>query len=295
MSTMEKAKVKDPKGAKADKGKKSKKGAPQPGVTKVFGVEISKKAATLDGPDHTAVFVPTMPTVNLLGDEVLELVRLKRVKTMMAGAALAVVAGLGGLYVVQGTMIASAEADLAAAEADGAAATAEKTALQPFKTFDDEVKARQAAITQGLAGEVLTSKILATVQDKAYEGISVNDIQVVVAAPAAAADPAAAAAGAAPTGNAGACLSPDPFNPAAASVGCVLVSGTATSRISLAQWIEKIDKEDLFTEVFVPGTSSDGTDGEERVAFTASLGLNAEEALSERYLNFFMTGQESQQ
>lgn len=293
MSTMEKTKVKDPKGAKAAKGKKPKKGAPEPGVTKVFGVEISRKAATLDGPDHTALFVPTMPTVNLLGEEVLELVRLKRVKTMMAGAALVVVAGLGGLYVFQGTMIASAEADLAAAQAEAAAATAEKTALQPFKTFDDEVKARQAAITQGLAGEVLTSKILATVQDKAYEGISVNDIQVVVAAPAAAA--ATAAAGAAPTGNAGACLSPDPFNPAAASVGCVLVSGTATSRISLAQWIEKIDKEDLFTEVFVPGTSSDGTDGEERVAFTASLGLNAEEALSERYLNFFMTGQESQQ
>lgn len=158
-------------------------------------------------------------------------------------------------------------------------AKASLTALVPVQTYYADIATKQAAIQQTMSSEVLTSKILTEVATGA-EGVELADITISLAAPASmgatAGDPAAETTGS--------CVSPDPFTPATQQSGCVLVSGTASSRVALAQWILKVDRNDMFTEVFVPGTSSESEDG--TVGFTASLGLDSANSLSNRFSNF---------
>lgn len=271
------AKASKPKAKNDPKSKDPKpKGAKNKGAeggTKVFGITIGGAPKELEGPDHEAQFVPTLPTVNLLPDDVLETVQLRRLRRLMVGVAAGALGGVAALYMLQGALIASAEKDLAEAESESTAAVAQMNALLPFQTYYVNLDQKKIAIQTVMSTEVLTSEILEVVQDpKTIEGITFEDVQLVVNGPAMATPTGA------PTAGGGSCLSPDPFNPAAPSVGCVLVSGTATSHIALAQWMERADAEPLFTEVYVPGTTS-ADNGATAVSFTASLGLNPIEAL----------------
>lgn len=262
----------------ADKGSgrgSRRSGPPAQDGTVVFGVRIGGRK-TPPAPPTDEPFVPVPPTMNLLPDSVLEQAQVQRLRRTFVVLGVGVVAAVAALWTVQAGMIAAAEERLAEEEARSAEASARLQALLPIQTFYADIVAKEAAIERAMSAEVLTSEILEEVAPGG-PGVVLDDITISLAAPvtaATAADPSAATTGA--------CVSPDPFTPSTQQSGCVVVSGVASSRVALSQWILDVDRKDLFTEVFVPGTTSESEAG--AVSFTASLGLDSETSLSNRYV-----------
>jgi hypothetical protein len=73
------------------------------------------------------------------------------------------------------------------------------------------------------------------------------------------------------------CPGPDPFNTRVV-VGCVELSGTATSRAIVGDFVIRLGKDPMFVEPFISTTTSDGAE----VMFTGSVGLSTK-AYTSRY------------
>lgn len=92
---------------------------------------------------------------------------------------------------------------------------------------------------------------------------------------------AAAKPAAAPLVDAVSCARPDPFNPSPI-IGCVTLSGTASSRAVVGEFINSLKSSDLYADPFVTTTSMNGALGEESVVYSGSVGLTGK-AVSGRY------------
>ncbi len=140
------------------------------------------------------------------------------------------------------------------------------------------------------AGIDANGKDVTTTQNGAVAGSSLPGAAAVGGANAAAAatgaQGAAAGGGAvAPTGpvvtQPVSCARPDPFNPAPI-IGCVTLTGKATSRAAVGRLVQNLRAADLYADPFVTTTTISGTDGVEEVAFAGSVGLTGK-AVSGRY------------
>lgn len=252
------------KGPSFGKGKKATSNQP---------VKHSKKVqAEMDKP-----FVAVLPKVNLLSPVVqaqVEERRLKRLFAVLVVVAIALVATAWGL---QAAMIAVAENKLADEQAKAADLTAKQAELAPVQAFYGQIDANAATIASTMSSEVLTSEIIAGIDEVNPAGLSIDSLGLTVQA-------AGTTGGAVdPTVTTSSCPSQDPYSGATPSAGCINVSGTATSREVLGKWLDNIEAHELFTVAFIPNTTSDSQGG--KVTFAATVGLDPVAAFKNRYAN----------
>ncbi len=231
---------------------------------------------------------PVVPTVNLLSPWVFDALQTRRLRRRFAvGAALLeLLSGAG--WAVQELRIGQAEQVLTVEQAETARLTAETNTLAPVRVYVATVEGQNATVSQTMANEVLTSRILAALSEATPDGATVASVAVTVAPPPPAPAPPAPAEGAegeeappppppAPPGESP-CPGPDPFNTRTV-VGCVTLSGTADSRATVGSFVIRLGGERLFVEPFINTTTT--AEGDE-VSFTGSVGLS-DKALSGRY------------
>lgn len=256
------------------KGKDKDKAADGVKVSKAKTQKLSKKAkAELDRP-----FVATLPRVNLLSPDVQEVVEQARLKRLFLVLGVAVLGLLAFAWIAQAGLLAVAQNRLDDENAKKAELGQQLNALAPVQIFYGGIESNRFTIQSTMAKEVLTSKIVGNLNAVTPGGMSLSNVSItVVSAPTA---DAAAAATPAPAGG-GACPSQDPYTNPTSSAGCVTVDGNASSRQVLSQWLDALDKSDLFTVAFIPSTTSDTEGG--GVTFSATIGIDGKAAYQNRY------------
>ncbi len=235
--------------------------------------------------------------VNLLSPAFLEDLAVIRLRSKMAlGVGLVLLLVVSG-WAFQVLSLRSAEATLAGEEAAAAARQAQITELAPVRSYVEGVRGRATAVETTMSTDISFSQSLLSLVRAAPTGITIDSVAVTVLTT----DQAAAASGvvaAAPEptttdGTDGAevpapavaddptrglsgsgCPGPDPFA-AKPSVGCLIISGTATDRRTVGQLVQRLAQQDLFVEPFISTTTTDAADpaGGDSLSFSGTVGL----------------------
>lgn len=233
---------------------------------------------------------PVVPTVNLLSPWVFDALQTRRLRRRFAVGAAVLALLIGAGWAVQELRIRQAEQVLTVEQAETARLTAETNKLAPVRVYVATVEGQKATVTQTMANEVLTSRILEALKGATPAGATVASVAVTVSPPPPApvqpepapgdtedgAETPAPPPPPAPVESP--CPGPDPFNTRTV-VGCVTLSGTADSRATVGSFVIRLGGERLFVEPFINTTTT--AEGDE-VSFTGSVGLS-EKAVSGRY------------
>lgn len=216
----------------------------------------SRKEKALKAP--TGPFTPTGAQVNLLPAEVVELVAVQALKRRLVIVAVAMIGLFAALYVGQFARITAANNDLAEANAKSATLSRQLADLASVKRFYADVENNQKTIMTTMQNEVLYSKVLSSLTKVTPNGIRLTNVNI-------------ASVGATAPGEAAGtpCPGPDPFNPVA-SVGCVTITGTASSRDAIGTFLTNVDRDDFFASPYVSATTADDKG---QVSFSATVGL----------------------
>lgn len=233
---------------------------------------------------------PVVPTVNLLSPWVFDALQTRRLRRRFAVGAALLALLIGAGWAVQELRIRQAEQVLTVEQAETARLTAETNELAPVRVYVATVEGQKTTVSQTMANEVLTSRVLAALRAATPAGATVESVAVTVSPP----PPPPPSPAPAPDGSTeGAetpppapvappvespCPGPDPFNTRTV-VGCVTLSGTADSRATVGSLVIRLGGERLFVEPFINTTTT--AEGDE-VSFTGSVGLS-EKAVSGRY------------
>lgn len=233
---------------------------------------------------------PVVPTVNLLSPWVFDALQTRRLRRRFAVGASLLVLVIGAGWAVQELRIRQAGQVLTVEQAETSRLTAETDKLASVRVYVATVESQKALVSQTMANEVLTSRILAALRDATPAGATVASVAVTVAPPPPPPVPAEPAPEGAGEGDEAAapppppppvespCPGPDPFNTRTV-VGCVTLSGTADSRATVGSFVIRLGGERLFVEPFINTTTT--AEGDE-VSFTGSVGLS-DKAVSGRY------------
>jgi Tfp pilus assembly protein PilN len=231
----------------------------------------SKKAQA----EYDAAFVPRIPIVNLLSPELQEMIERTRLKRLFALLTVGLVVAMAVLWGAQTALINAAQSRLEDEQAISNQLAAEQNALAPVRSFYGQIDANRATIQTTMQNEVLTSQVLTALEEATPPGVSVDSFGLTLGG-------STAAAGAAdPSMTSGACPSANPYEAAAPSAGCITVSGSASNRSVVGQWLDNLEAQPMFTVAFIPSTTADPEGG--RITFTASVGLDAATAYQNRY------------
>lgn len=212
----------------------------------------------------------TMPAVNLLSQSQFDRLAARRLRQrfLTAGTVLVILVGLG--WGAQHVRVAQQEKLVEVEQAQGQRLSAQTELLAPVRTFVTGVALQERIVAATMSGEVWVSDVLAGVRDALPVGARLTTLAVSVTG--------AAAPGATPTTDGAACPGPDPFNTRVV-VGCVQLSGTASSRAEVGDLVIALGHSNLFVEPFISTTT---TGDAEAVTFSGSVGLS-EKAYSGRY------------
>lgn len=229
---------------------------------------------------------PGLPSVNLLSPSAFERMATSKLRKRFLAAGAALVVLIAGLWAVQHLRVGEAEQMLAVEKAETARLTAETQALAPVRAFVTGVDVQKQTVQEAMAREIYFSLVLDGLEGSTPSGARLESLAVTLApaapeAPAPAEGeegegeaPAAPAAPATPSP----CPGPDPFNTLPV-VGCVTLSGTASSRAEVGDLVVSLGDDKLFVEPFISTTTTaDGTG----VSFSGSVGLS-EAVFSKRY------------
>ena len=233
-----------------------------------------------------------LPTVNLLSPWSFEQMAVRRLRRRFAAAAALVLVAVAVAWPLQALRVADARDLLAVEQAETARVQKETTALLPVRTFVAGVEQRANLVSETMAREVYFSHVLGALQAAAPAGVRMDSVVATLAeeppAPVAAAPPAEG--GAAEEGDTAAapppaapatpspCPGPDPFNTRAV-VGCITITGTASTRTEVGDFVVNLGDEELFVEPFISTTT---TADAAKVTFSGSVGLS-EKVFSGRY------------
>lgn len=222
--------------------------------------------------------VPVLPSVNILSQWVFERMAVSRLRRRFALAAFVLVLVIGAGWAIQGLRVDQAEKVLAVEQAETARLTAETSTLTPVKAYVATVGQQELTVQNNMAAEIYFSRVLEELQNATPYAARVETVSVAL-------DPNA---GSVALGNAPAvgeeipvespCPGPDPFNTKLV-IGCITLSGSATTRADVGEFVINLGNEELFVEPFISTTTAgDGTG----VTFNGSVGLS-EKVYSRRY------------
>ncbi|MCW2843307.1 MAG: Fimbrial assembly family protein [Nocardioides sp.] len=211
-----------------------------------------------------------LPAVNLLSQSSFDRLSARRLRHRFVAAGVVLTALVGAGWGVQHVRVAEAQKLVVVEQGETARLDARTQTLAPVRAFVGGVAVQEGTVESAMAREIYFSAVLAGIRAATPSGARLAAVSV-VAAPA----PTAAA----PTGAAGSvCPGPDPFNTRTV-VGCVTLSGTATSRAEVGQLVTSLGAADLFVEPFIATTT---TADSSEVSFSGSVGLS-KQAFSTRY------------
>ncbi len=227
-------------------------------------------------------FAVGLPTVNLLSPGVLQDLAVRRLRRQLALVALVLVVLLGAGWGVQTARATRAEEQLAAQESQKADLTSQVGALAPVQRYHAAVERQKNTVTHAMASEVLFSRVMAELLERAPSGVRIETMSVEIQ------PSSGAAAGGAPgaSGAGAACPAPDPFT-ASPLVGCVTLGGSAPDRDAVGALVVRLGDGALFVGPFI---SASNVSGKDEVVFTGTVGVT-KKVFSGRYadLGWLMT------
>ncbi|MGQ0465218.1 MAG: hypothetical protein ACT4QG_07835 [Sporichthyaceae bacterium] len=273
----------------------------------------SSETGTATLAPRTGIPGPRLPQVNLLSPDTLQNLAVRQVKRRLVAAGLVGVVLVAGGWGVQSWRLSSAKSDLAAEQALTPPLQAQLTELEPVARFVSGLDSRKQAASKAMAAEVLFSEALVDMNKRLPKGVELSTMSVTITPaivptlvppvsplakagidangkdttkaqqPAAAADGSATPAASTPSTAASAvqCARPDPFKPALI-IGCVTLSGTASSREAVGKFVESLKSAKIYADPFIATTTVNGATGERSVAFNGSVGITGE-IVSGRY------------
>lgn len=262
-STPTPAKGKDRKSAK---GKKS-----------FWQMELGKKkdaSLAVDEVEHPP-FVPTLPRVNLLPPAILQSVAMRKVRRNLVAVALLLVVAVGGIWYLQGSRIADAEARLAVAQSEGDDLQAQVEALAPITVLATALENQKALVDATLASQPQAALVVLRLAEAGQEasdggGIDFSNVGVTYQG-----IPAAG-------GSLNSCPNPDPFG-TEATIGCITFNANAGDRQQVSRLLEVLEADPLFVGPYVTSTSvtlaEDGGASGVTFAGTAGVSLDGLETL----------------
>lgn len=220
---------------------------------------------------RTPAVVPTMPTVNLLSQSEFDRQAVRRLRHRFLAGGVVMLLLVAAAWTVQHMRVGEAEKLVAVEQAETSRLVAETQALAPVRAFVTGVAQQQQTVATAMSDEIYFSEVLDGVRDATPAGadLATLSITLVPQTDATAADGAAAV---------NPCPGPDPFNTRVV-VGCVQLTGTASSRAEVGEMVVALGDSGLFVEPFISTTTTDEADV---LSFSGSVGLS-QKAYSGRY------------
>jgi hypothetical protein len=213
-----------------------------------------------------------LPAVNLLSPSVFEAMAARKIRRRFVAAVVLLALLVGGGWGAQHLRSVQAEKLLTVERAETSRLTADAKALAPVSVYVAEVAKQKTVVKTTMAKEALMSRVLDDLRAATPIGVRIETA-------------AATIEGAQPAANAGqtstaanACPAPNPFVQKV-SVGCVILTGTATSRAVVGQFVSKLAAGGVFVAPYVTTTSIADS---ERVTFAGSVSVS-KRVYSNRY------------
>lgn len=219
-----------------------------------------------------------VPSVNLLSPWVFEALATRKLRQRFLAAACVLVMLVGAGWSVQHLRTRQAEQVLVVEQAETTRLTTQTNQLAPVRTYVATVAQQKVTVSESMADEVYLSRVLAGMRSATPSGADVETMAITVTPPVAAAAEGEAEAAVVDGATVSACPGPDPFNTRVV-VGCVTLSGTASSRATVGDLVLNLGEDALFVEPFISTTTT--AEGDD-VVFTGSVGLSTR-AFTGRY------------
>lgn len=220
---------------------------------------------------RTPVVVATMPTVNLLSQSEFDRRAARQLRNRFVAAGVVMLLLVAGAWTAQHMRVTEAEKLVAVEQAETSRLTAQTQVLAPVKAFVNGVAQQQRTVADAMADEIYFSEVLDGVRDATPPGADLATISVTLV-------PQGQVAGEESVPASSPCPGPDPFNTRVV-VGCVQLTGTATSRAEVGDMVIALGDSRLFVEPFISTTTTDDT---KLLTFSGSVGLS-EKVYSGRY------------
>lgn len=211
---------------------------------------------------------PVLPSVNLLSQSEFDRLSARRLRGRFVAGAIALAVLVGGGWGVQHMRVDGAQKLVDVEQSKTSRLTAQTQLLAPVRAYVNGVQVQERTVADAMATEAYVSKVLDGIREAMPLGAEPSTVSVTLIG----ADTSAAGTTAA------ACPGPDPFNTRVV-IGCVALSGTASSRAEVGDLVVALGDSNLFVEPFISTTT---TDDSEVVMFSGSVGLS-EKVFSGRY------------
>jgi len=218
-------------------------------------------------------FTIGLPVVNLLSPSVFEAMAARRLRRRFVAAGFVLTLLVGGGWGLQHLRSAQADKLLTVERAETSRLTAEKKELAPVSAYVAEVVKQKSVVKKTMAKEALMSRVLDDLRSATPDGVRIETLNATIED-----SQAAAGAGQTTTSAANVCPAPNPFV-RKVSVGCVTLTGTATSRAAVGQFVTKLGAGGVFVAPYVTTTS---TADSKKFAFSGSVAISTR-VLSNRY------------
>jgi hypothetical protein len=212
-----------------------------------------------------------LPVVNLLSPSVFAAMEARRMRRRFVAAAIVLALLVGGGWGIQHLRSVQAGKLLIVEKAETSRLTADTKELAPVSVYLGEVAKQKTLVKKAMANEALMSRLLEDLRAATPTGVRIETANATIGAP------PTAKAGQTSTA-ASACPAPNPFV-RQASVGCVILTGTATSRAAVGQFVIKLGAGGVFVAPYVTTTS---TANGQRVTFSGSVSVS-KSVYSNRY------------
>jgi Tfp pilus assembly protein PilN len=213
-----------------------------------------------------------LPVVNLLSPSVFEAMAARTIRRRFVAAAIVLALLVGGGWGVQHLRSAQAQKLLTVEQGETARLTADSKELAPVSAYVAEVAKQKTVVKKAMANEALMSRVLDDLRAATPTGVRIETANAII-------DGAQQAGKAGQTSTAAnVCPAPNPFI-RQASVGCVTLTGTATSRAVVGQFVVKLGAGGVFVAPYVTTTST--ADGKQ-VTFSGSVSVS-KRVYSNRY------------
>jgi hypothetical protein len=217
-------------------------------------------------------FTIGLPVVNLLSPSVFEAMAARKLRRRFVAAGFVLALLVGGGWGVQHLRSVQAEKLLTVERAETSRLTADSKELAPVSVYVAEVAKQKTVVKKAMANEALMSRVLDDLRAATPTGVRIETATATIEG----AQSAGKAGQSSTTANV--CPAPNPFV-RQASVGCVTLTGTATSRAVVGQFVIKLGAGGVFVAPYVTTTST--ADGK-RVTFSGSVSVS-KRVYSNRY------------
>ncbi|MDD2857401.1 MAG: hypothetical protein PHU75_01880 [Candidatus Nanopelagicales bacterium] len=234
----------------------------------VFGLRLSRRDQPgIDDDVEREEFVPTLPQVDLLPQQVRESMAIARIRRIAALAAVLLLVIAGMLWFVQEPAIQSSEQSLATAQAINAKEQLQVQALSPIAQMVAQIKGQEQLVTSTLTTQprasTLYGHLLLAARSTGAPTMRFSTLSATyLGAPAAG-------------GSVTACPNPDPFAEQVA-IGCITFSATAGARDQVSRLLVALSRDPLFVGPYVNSSmlAAQGAGGAPAsVSFTGTVGI----------------------